>query len=464
MKKFSFITLATTVLSVSALAGCGGSSKPVISIWVGNETGVVSFYQKTVDAFLEKEGLNFKAQVKGTDLGSIAGTILNDPSACADIYSVAHDNIGKLATNSCARPFTEESLLTQIEADNAKSFVDVTKVVVNEKQYTFAAPYISQALFLMYDTRYVSAEQAQSFEGLEAAAAAASVTLGKTVKSSYVVGTDGFNFAFPILALENETKTSTVKLYDNESTNDGNVWCQGDDTVAVTKYLRNSKARANGFGFPSDAGWVLDIQNNLAVSLIGGAWHYESFASAVGKENVGMTLIPTLTLTAADAFGTAVAGTTYRGGTFADCKVLMINSKADKSKLEAEQKIVKYLSSMEVQKLAFKSVGVVPAYKSFNSSDAEFADVDKSSVNLAAAQIGMNEYGRPQPFTTTKLNNYYYQMGAPEAYLAIVNNDKGAYSTDRKVQEGLYSVQYIWQNGEKPSSIPEVLPATQVKK
>lgn len=462
MKKLSYLTLAAAFLSISALSGCG-DSRPVISIWVGNETGVVSFYQKTVDAFLQEQGLNYRAKVKGTDLGTIAGTILNDASACADIYSVAHDNIGKLATNSCARPLTEESLVTQIEADNAQSFIDVTKVVVNEKEYTFAAPYISQALFLMYDTRYVSEEQAKTFEGLEAAAIAASATLGKTVKSCYANGTDGFNFAFPILALDNETKQSTVKLYEDGSTSNGKVYCQGDDTVAVTKWLRNSKARPNGFGFPSDAGWTLDIQNNLALALIGGAWHYESFANAVGKENVGLALIPTFTLTEADAFGEATAGKVFRGGTFADCKVLMINSKADPSKLEAEQKIVKYLSSIEVQKLAFKEVGVVPAYKSFDSGDSEFASVEASSVKLAAAQIGMNEYGRPQPFTTTKLNNYYYQMGAPEAYLAIINNDKGAYSTDRKVQEGLYAVNYIWQLGEKPTSIPEVLPDTNIK-
>ena len=151
------------LLGVAAsVTGCG--QEKAISLWVGNEEGVVSFYQSKVDAFLQANpDFPYKVKITGTDLGSIAGSILKDPSTCADIYSVAHDNVGKLAQNGCASAITDAELKAQVEADNSASFVKVSKSTVANNEFLFAVPNISQALFLMYDTRYVSAEQAKSF-------------------------------------------------------------------------------------------------------------------------------------------------------------------------------------------------------------------------------------------------------------------------------------------------------------
>ena len=103
MKKLTLLGMAAMILGVAAsTVACGGQEK-AISLWVGNEEGVVSFYQSKVDAFLQANpDFPYKVKITGTDLGSIAGSILKDPSACADIYSVAHDNVGKLAQNGCA--------------------------------------------------------------------------------------------------------------------------------------------------------------------------------------------------------------------------------------------------------------------------------------------------------------------------------------------------------------------------
>jgi hypothetical protein len=67
----------------------------------------------------------------------------------------------------------------------------------------------------------------------------------------------------------------------------------------------------------------------------------------------------------------------------------------------------------------------------------------------------MTEYSIPQPFIDARLNNFYYQMGAPAVYQALVEDDD---LTDREAQEGLYKLQYIWQNGKAAESVPEELP------
>ena len=465
MKKLSLITLCVAVLSMAVACTTsnskgGGSNGGTISLWVGNEEGTVGFYQKKANEFIaaNEEYKNFKIQVTGTDLGSIAGTILKDASACADIYSVAHDNVGKLAQGSCAKPFTDEGLKEQVRADNSESFVAVSSSKIKDNEYLFAAPYISQALFLMYDKRYVSEDQAKTFEGLKAAAVAASAAEGKKVKAVECPGTDGFNFAFTLLAKNAQTKTSSFKLYADGTVSNGQTDVQGDDEVAIAKWIRDYRADENGFQFPTDAGWTLDIQNHNAIAFIGGAWHYDSFKSAVGASNLGVGLIPTFTLGAGQGFGTIAEGTTFRGGTFADCKVMMINSKSDKGKLACEQALIKYLTSKDVQNAAFKECSIVPAYKTFADNMNTIEGVDQAALDLAAAQTGMSEYGMPQPFVTAKLNNYYYQMGAPAVYQNIVDNAKGAYNTDRAIQEALYKLQYIWQMGEDPTSIPSTLP------
>ena len=45
-------------------------------------------------------------------------------------------------------------------------------------------------------------------------------------------------------------------------------------------------------------------------------------------------------MTSADAFEDAVEGSVYRGGTFADCKVMMINSNSAGAKYKYEQQIM----------------------------------------------------------------------------------------------------------------------------
>ena len=456
MKVFSTIAVFGALLATTA--ACGGGGKK-ITVWVGDES--LAFYQKVCQEFLDKEenkDFGFKIEVKAQDTGAAAGVITQDASAAADIYTVAHDNVGKLVNAKNAKPITNAELIAQVEEDNPDGFVNVSKV----GDQLYAVPYISQALFLMYNKSKVTELQAQSFEGLRAAAAAA----GDDVKGWTVTGSDGFNFSYTLLARKESDKSSSLKLYEGGTKNTGSCWAQGDDEVAFMKWAQKMKADPNGMMWASSDGWNMDLANNAALAVIGGAWHYEAFVQSVGSENAGLALIPTFTLDTDTAFGTAVAGTTYRGGTFADCKVFMINGKSASSKYVAEQKLLKFLASKEVQDRSFVECNNVPAYESFSAAavKAAYPNVSEQSLQLAAVQTGMAAYGMPQPFINGTLNTYFYSKGAPELYKVIVDKydtstKKAVYLTDEEIQQGLYSVQYIWQKGEKPSTIPATLPA-----
>ena len=470
MKKLIVVLLALMMVT-AMFTGCGTKEKGVIRMWVGEESA--EFYQKVCDEYVAANpDFGYTVEVKGMDTGSVAGTITNDPTAAADIYTVAHDNIGKLASTQCAKPITDEALIAQVIADNPASYQQVIYSNLNDVKYLYGVPYISQALFLYYNKALVTDEQAQSFEGLREAAKAAGT------KAITVTGDDGFNMSFALLAQKVTDHSTTVKIYEGADSasggSKGESNCQGDDTVAIYRWLQAYAADPNGFKWASSDGWHADLdKNNLGVlAVIGGAWHYKTAAASLGETNLGIALIPTFKLTAEACEGLSgvAAGDEYRGGTFADCKCFMINAHSEPSKYASEQQLIKYLSSKEIQNRSYVECLNVPAY----TGSAEFikqcfdeGKVTESQYNLAITQVGMAEWGIPQPFITGTLNTYYYSKNAPSVLRAIV--DKSAYPTTgdiilteteslEGIRKALYMVEYLWMHGQSPKDFPANLP------
>ena len=478
MKK-KLVLLLVLALFITLLAGCGGEEAAqikddgVIRVWVGEES--VEFYRETCDSYLAAHpDFGYTIEVKGMNTGSIAGTITNDPTAAADIYTVAHDNIGKLASTQCAKPITDQTLIDQVLADNPEAYRSVIYSTLNDQQYLYGVPYISQALFLYYNKSLVTEKQAESFEGLREAAVAAGT------KAVTVTGDDGFNMSFALLARKVSDHSTTVKIYEGaESVSGGSKGvcnCQGDDTVAIIRWLQDYAADPNGFKWASPDGWDADLDkdNKGVVAVIGGAWHYNTAKSALGESNLGIALIPTFTLTEAATEGlTGVkAGDVYRGGSFADCKCFMINAYSPASKYAKEQALIAYLSSKEIQNASYLACLNVPAYQGateFIQQCYQEGKVTESQYNLAAMQVGMAEWGIPQPFITGTLNTYYYSKNAPAVFRAMI--DRTAYPTTGDqilsettsldgVRRGLYLVEYLWMHGIAPKEFPEKLPET----
>ena len=486
MKKLMALVLAFVMLA-ALLSGCGGSGNTtaatetaaaseaddgVIRLWVGEESA--EFYQKTCDEYVAAHpDFGYTVEVKGMDTGSVAGTISNDPTAAADIYTVAHDNIGKLASTQCAKPITDQALIDQVLADNPESFRGVIYSTLNGTSYLYGVPYISQALFLYYNKALVTEEEAASFEGLREAAKRADT------KAITVTGDDGFNMSFALLARKVSDHSTTVKIYEGaEAVSGGSKGvsnCQGDDTVAIVRWLQDYAADPNGFKWASSDGWDADLDKDHAgvLAVIGGAWHYNTAKAALGETNLGIAVIPTFTLTEASVEGlsSVAAGDVYRGGTFADCKCFMINAYSAASKYVKEQELITYLSSKEVQNASYLACLNVPAYvgaTEFIKQCFDEGKVTESQYNLAAMQVAMAEWGIPQPFLTGTLNTYYYSKNGPAVFRAMI--DKTAYPTTgdeiltetkslEGVRKGLYLIEYLWMHGVNPSEFPADLPA-----
>ena len=498
MKKKNLIIYSTlSLLVVAEVAGWATftilATRPKggqeIEMWVGSES--VDFYRGLVDEFKKSHSdFGYAVNVVGADTGTAAAAMINDNTACPEIITIAHDNIGKLSRMNYIAPIVEnydDHLLDQILADNPESFKKAIINVLGQEEsisYTFAVPYISQALFLYYDTRYVTAEQAKTFEGLREAAAAQ----GDDVKSYMVTGTDGYNFSFTLLARNiSAGNVSNLRLYEGGNRYD--CYNQDNDQVATLKWMQRSYEDPNGGMLDFDGQWYIQVQEHKALSAIGGAWHYNFFKNAVGEENVGCAVIPTFTLTAADVEGindvvypedqgipqelwgtvdtAPKAGDVYRGGSFVDCKCFALNmakleDKSDKTeegkvkKYKALCTLLKYLSSKDAQNGSFKEATNVPAYvgaDEFINSLVPDVDAPASVIDMAKAQTGMNIYGIPQPFVTGTLNTYFYSKSTPDLYKNCIKkiSGSGGDSVDG-IRRTLWRMQYIWEHGTSPKS------------
>lgn len=446
MKK-RYVFLAMAALSIGTLTSC---RQQALTIWVGSEsqefyTGVMADY---VAMYEEETGEAFphKIEVKGVDSSAAAASFVQDTDAGADIFTIPHDNLGKLTSGSSViAPITDQGLLDDIYEQSSEMFHSVIKSTVGDTEYTFAAPVIAQALVMYYNKKYVTPEQTASWELMTEAAVAASAAKGKTVSALMPVGEDGYNNSFLLLGVDEETKSSTLRLYENGDINDN--FARGDDTVARLKWGQRFFNDPNGAVRPSSSGWQVALKDELALATISGSWHGKAAKQALGS-NFGVAMLPQFTITEEDAIGDVAAGTVMRSGTFVDAKVLVM--KKNSKYQEHLQPIMKYLFSKEVQEASFEEVDNLPTYK---NAQTEFTAM--ATNDLALRQIDMYPYGRPQPFgVDAKFNFYFYSKGAPDKIMQILLNldDKDnagqkLYDTDEKILAELQIIENIWSTG-----------------
>ncbi|MDR2701727.1 MAG: extracellular solute-binding protein [Spirochaetaceae bacterium] len=462
MKKseFGFVAVVVIIACLGLLGSC--KKAETIKIWVGSEAK--EFYQVKMDewvaAYNAANGKPFPwaVTVESVDTGAAAAKFLDDTAVGADIFTVAHDNLGKLtAGTSAIAPITDERLLAQIASDNPSIFLDVIKGKVGDpgEEYTFGVPYIAQALVLYYNKGFFTDEDVKTWEAMWAIAKAN----GK--QSVTINGDDGYNNSFLVLATRASDGTPAAEIYLDKQFEKCNF--NSDLAVAVMQWGQRFFTDASpdgriiyGAKQVSDSGWEVELKNEVSLSLIGGAWNFNAARAALGSK-LGIAPLPGFTLGPSDVAGTNIpAGTVMRSGTFADTKMFVMKKlpRGDK-KAEQLQNILLYLSSREVQEGAFEQCANLPAYKNAGN---EFAKIRENTPEglLAQVQYEMFASGRPQPFgANARMNNWYYSQGAPAIVLDILTNAKDSggnhlYDTTDKIRAGMAVIETIWKTGKRP--------------
>ncbi|MDE7265248.1 MAG: extracellular solute-binding protein, partial [Clostridia bacterium] len=170
MKKKGIISLlACGAMAVSATLGmtaCGGDKGGSLTVWAAaNEIPTLT---KMIQAFKEENpdfGLDIKTGISGT--GDALTNISTDPSAAADVYCYANDQLVDLINYQALSPIPEATV-NQLKIDNYENSVNAG--YHNGKYYGY--PYAADnGYFLYYNKAVVSDTQAQTLEGILSACA-----------------------------------------------------------------------------------------------------------------------------------------------------------------------------------------------------------------------------------------------------------------------------------------------------
>lgn len=427
LKKYFFALLAT--LCLFSVASCGESGPKALKVFVGTES--LSYYTSVLQEYARENNLPFAIEVSGGDTGGYADTFLRDTKKGADIFVVAHDNFAKLLSGSGSiAPITKKSLI-----DNMKETVDP---VFQEVCYLsaggatpkyYGVPIIRQSLVLYYNKSLFAGKEDKlnSWEGI------LEVATSKNKLATAYSGTDGFSYSHWLLAQpSNQAAKTKFGTYGTlELFADGNAsacYAWGEDQQLIHKYAQEFTANKNGRN-GSVAGtskWEVDLQQGLLCTVIGGAWHEKTIASAWGPEGYGVTILPTFKVGANKEYE-------FRSGSFYDVKCLVKKKGSEYASYLDD--IMEYLSSDEIQQGSYEQCNNLPA-----SNNVQIKADDK----LAKAQILQGQTaGMPQPFGyNEEFNPAYYVCGTGEAFVEL---HEGKAAND--LVKTLKLICYTWSTG-----------------
>lgn len=453
-----------------------------MQVFVGSESTV--FYQTELNAFVQREiaagnlPQGFEVEVTGVNSGSYADTYLRNAEDGPDLFVVAQDNLGKLlAGDGTLAPVEDEALIAQIESSNDPETLNsiYMSVAGSEGKY-YAVPIIKQSLVLYYNTKYFkNASACDTWEEILKVAED-----NKKLAVAYT-GEDGYNYSHWLLAKPANAaaknafgEDGSLELYNLGLWSGNYLW--GDDQVAIHKYAQEFTQKANGRNgaIVSASGWKNEIGKQTALTVIGGAWDYNTVKEQLGS-NFGITVLPKFTLTSNHAYGKAKAKMQFQSGSFFDVKCLMKKKKSEYAPVL--DKFLLFLSSDDVQARSYIECNNLPTSSrvKLEYTDAELAELysilysdfnaalDNEDVvirynkDLADAQLNQGKKaGIPQPFgSDADFNPAYYSKVSP--LIVDLHQDLNkSYTTTAKIKERLQWMSYILAKNDLPKDAQAV--------
>lgn len=347
------LTLASSLLiacssqdSDSKSSSKSSTDASTIKLWV--PTGGVESYEEVVAQFEKDSG--YKVDIIDSEDSKAQERVKKDPSAAADVFALPHDQLGQLVESGIIQELPED-YVTQISEE-------ATDQALAGAQYngkTYAFPYGIESQVLYYNKSKLTEEDVKSYETITSKA-----KFGATFKemNAYATGPLFLSVGDTLFGESGE---------DPKGTNWGN-----DAGVSVLKWIAEQK---NNSGFVNlDATNVISKFGDGSVAAIqSGPWDYKAAQKAVGAENLGVAVYPTIT----------IGGQTVQQKAFMGVKLYAVNqapSKGDTKRIAAAYKLAALITSAESQTNQFETRAVVPSNKEVQSSEAVQSDVLAQAV------------------------------------------------------------------------------------
>mgnify|MGYP002798441058 CR=1 FL=1 len=359
-----------------------------ITIWVAEE--VPAFTQTQAEQFLQDNPAysGYTVTVEAVGEGDAASNMITDVEGGADIYGFAQDQLARLVSAGAVMEVIGDY------ADFVSTSNDsgaVSAATMGDSIYAFPVT-SDNGYFLYYDSSVISAEDAQTVDGILAAAAAAGRTFDMTLNDGWYI----YSF-FAGAGLEATLADDGVNTVCNWNEAPG-----ADVAQAVMDIASNS-----AFVSAPDADIVSGIKNGTVCAAVSGTWNAK-VAQETWGENYAATKLPTYTL----------GGEQVQMGSFAGYKLVGVNPHS--ANVGVAMMLADYITNEANQQKRFEDRQLGPSNINVNASDAvqsapaiaalaaqsDFADLQRVGANYwdPAASLGqILQSGDTQGKTTQQL-------------------------------------------------------------
>lgn len=266
-----------------------------------------------------------------------AGTqVTKDPSAAADVYMFANDQLGVLIqANAIAR--LGGAALDEVKAANSETMV--TSVTSGEGVY--GVPYTGNTWFMYYDKSVYTEEDIKSLDAMMA-----KKTVSFPVTDTWYVPAFFFGMG--------------GTMFGDGTDGAAGITFGGDNGAAATAYLANALAAGTMIDGAAGAG-LSSLRNGTVGAIFSGTWDAKNVEEALG-ENYGAAQLPTFT----------VNGEEHQLYSFSGSKAYGVNPNS--ANMKAATALALWLGSAEMQDLHYelRNGEVIPCNAQLLASDTDY--------------------------------------------------------------------------------------------
>lgn len=408
MKKKVLAMLLATTMVATAFAGCGskeetsGEATTTETDAEGEEaiTATITVWGPQEDQsedngnWLKTECEAFAAEHPEWDLtfeygvcseGDAKTNVGTDPTAAADVYMFANDQIPDLlAANGIAE--LGGSTVDQIKSQNSETMVNT----VTYDGGVYGVPFTSNTWFMYYDKSVFTEDDVKNLDTmLEKGVVSFPLSNSWYIASFYVAngctlfGADG---------------TDEAAGFD----------FSGDKAAAVTDYLVDLAANPN-FKNDAEGSGIAGLADGSVNAIFSGSWDYDNVKEALG-DNMGIAAAPTFTIDGKEAQMKAFAGS----------KAIGVNPNAEYPQVAVA--LAAYLGSADAQKAHLEMRNILPTDGSVDVSGNELAE---------AVAVVLDKASTVQPLVST-MGQYWTpaQTMGEELVNGSVTHDNAAEKTE----------------------------------
>ncbi len=274
--------------------------------------------------------ITFKYGVCGE--GDAGAMVSQDPTASADVYMYANDQIMTLI-NANAVAKLGGTTVDEIKKSNSEAIVNSVSVDGN----IYGVPFTTNTWFMYYNKSIFSEEDVKNLDTM--------VSKGKVAFPL----NDSWYFASFYVA-------NGCTLFEDGFNEAAGIDFAGDKAVAVTNYLIDLVANPN-FVNDADGAGMAGLRDGSIGAMFSGSWNYNSVKEALG-DNFGAVELPTIT----------IDGQAKQMKAFAGSKAIGVNPNCKNQ--QAAVALAAFLGSPEAQQAHYTSRSVVPCNTELLAQDS----------------------------------------------------------------------------------------------